>query len=64
MYTSAREWGIQPSEFWEMTVGEWLLEAAHRWETSEAGQKEKKKNIWLEDSMLSEEEWKKKYGLA
>lgn len=22
----AREWGIQPSEFWDMTLGEWFLE--------------------------------------
>lgn len=26
MYLWAREWGIQPSEFWEMTVAEWFLE--------------------------------------
>lgn len=26
MYLWAREWGIQPSEFWEMTIGEWWLE--------------------------------------
>lgn len=26
MYLWAREWGIQPSEFWEMTIAEWFLE--------------------------------------
>lgn len=26
MYLWARRWGIQPSEFWAMTIGEWWLE--------------------------------------
>lgn len=26
MYLWARQWGIQPSEFWEMTIPEWWLE--------------------------------------
>jgi hypothetical protein len=26
MYLWAREWGIQPGEFWEMTIPEWWLE--------------------------------------
>jgi hypothetical protein len=26
MYLWAREWGIQPSEFWDMTIGEWWAE--------------------------------------
>lgn len=26
MYLWAREWGIQPSEFWQMTIPEWWLE--------------------------------------
>ena len=26
MYLWAREWGIQPSEFWGMTIPEWWLE--------------------------------------
>lgn len=29
MYLAARSWGIQPSEFWAMTPGEWMLEAYH-----------------------------------
>lgn len=29
MYLAARAWGIQPSEFWDMTMGEFLLEAGH-----------------------------------
>lgn len=64
MYCSAREWGIQPSEFWEMTIGEWLVEAAQQYEKSELGQKERKKQILLEDASLSAEEWMSKYGFA
>lgn len=26
MYLWARTWGIQPSEFWDMTIGEWWAE--------------------------------------
>jgi hypothetical protein len=26
VYLHARAWGIQPSEFWAMTIGEWFLE--------------------------------------
>lgn len=26
-YKSARDWGIQPSEFWAMSVAEWWWEA-------------------------------------
>lgn len=26
MYLWAREWGIQPSEFWDMTMCEWWAE--------------------------------------
>lgn len=26
MYLHARQWGIQPSEFWEMTLKEWYCE--------------------------------------
>lgn len=62
MYLAAREWGIQPSEFWDMTFVEWLLEANFRWENSEEGQLEKKKEVWREDLSLTEEEWMKKYG--
>jgi len=27
MYVTARSWGIQPSEFWAMTMVEWFAEA-------------------------------------
>jgi len=27
MYVAARNWGIQPSEFWDMTMVEWFAEA-------------------------------------
>jgi hypothetical protein len=26
MYLYARDWGIQPSEFWNMTMSEWWVE--------------------------------------
>jgi hypothetical protein len=26
MYLWAREWGIQPGQFWDMTIPEWWLE--------------------------------------
>lgn len=26
MYLAARKWGIQPSEFWQMTLSEWHAE--------------------------------------
>lgn len=29
MYLCARDWGVQPREFWEMTLHEFLLE--HEW---------------------------------
>mgnify|MGYP000040402196 CR=1 FL=1 len=29
MYVAARGWGIQPSEFWGMTMAEWFVEADH-----------------------------------
>lgn len=30
MYLWAREWNIQPSEFWGMTLAEWWCEFEHR----------------------------------
>lgn len=30
MYLTARDWGLSPSEFWDMTFGEWFLEFEHR----------------------------------
>lgn len=26
MYLHSRSWGVQPSEFWAMTLGEWYAE--------------------------------------
>lgn len=26
LYLSARSWGVQPSEFWDMTFHEWIVE--------------------------------------
>lgn len=36
MYLAARAWGIQPSEFWDMTMVEWFAEADLRHGTDEA----------------------------
>lgn len=30
LYLSARSWGVQPSEFWEMSFPEWFCEAEAR----------------------------------
>lgn len=30
MYVAARTWGMQPSEFWDLTLWEWLTEAEFR----------------------------------
>lgn len=30
MYALARDWGIQPSEFWGMTLHEWFVEFKFR----------------------------------
>ena len=62
MYLTARRWGIQPSEFWDMTMAEYLLELdAHYRETPE-GRHEMKRATWLEDAELTDEEWRAKYG--
>lgn len=29
MYLAARAWGVQPSEFWGMTMAEWFCEYEH-----------------------------------
>lgn len=39
MYLAARAWGIQPSEFWGMTMGEWMLEAGMHMEQAEKAPK-------------------------
>jgi hypothetical protein len=36
LYLWARQWGIQPSEFWDMTLSEWWAE----WESKGANQGE------------------------
>lgn len=30
MYLIARDWGLAPSEFWDMTISEWFAEFEHR----------------------------------
>lgn len=37
MYLCARSWGIQPDQFWNMTIGEWQLEAAQKYEEATGG---------------------------
>lgn len=37
MYLWARSWGIQPSEFWNMTVSEWWAEYDQHIEASATG---------------------------
>lgn len=64
MYAQARNWGIQPSEFWDMTLGEWMLEARVHWLASDEGQKFLKKRNWMADAELTKEEWMIKHGLA
>lgn len=64
MYVAARNWGIQPGEFWEMTMSEWLLEAHMHWLESDEGKLHIKRRQWMEDAELSKEEWMAKYGLA
>lgn len=64
MYVSARSWGIQPSEFWEMTFAEWLAEAYENWRATPEGQLAEKRQKWLEDASLTDEEWERKYGIA
>jgi hypothetical protein len=34
MYLHARSWGVQPSEFWNMTLSEWWAEYDHHDTTS------------------------------
>ena len=38
MYLYAREWNIQPSEFWNMTISEWWLEYESK-TSSQTGEK-------------------------
>jgi hypothetical protein len=41
MYVTARQWGIQPSEFWDMTMVEWFVEAQFHQGQSEKAPKQK-----------------------
>lgn len=55
---------IQPSEFWEMTLGEVLLEMAARWEAGPEGERHRNLVQWEADATLTREEWWEKYGTA
>ena len=67
MYLAARRWGIQPSEFWGMTLPEWHAEFEMN---SGPLDSEKYAGTLTEDKVLelevrsevSEEEWWKEHG--
>ena len=62
MYLAAREWEIQPSEFWEMTMVEWMLEAQSRFDKTPEGRALRRRDEWLEEAELSDEEWWSRHG--
>lgn len=62
MYLTARGWGIQPSEFWAMTLSEYMLELEARYRETPQGRHELKREQWLADAELTDEEWRAKYG--
>lgn len=69
MYLWARQWGIQPSEFWAMTMKEWYAEYSFNVDklgldnTTHAG-KLTQDNVddMLDDMELTDEQWWKKHG--
>jgi len=64
MYLAARKWGIQPSEFWDMTMVEWMLEARFHMDQSPVGRAAQKRDEWLEDMEMTDEEWWAKHGTS
>ena len=69
LYLFAREWGIQPSEFWNMTMSEWFCEWEFRHgdnagtEGTYAGKLTQGDVDELMDVMeMSDQEWKASYG--
>ncbi len=62
LYMAARHWGIQPSEFWDMTLAEWFCEAEHR---MPRGAGDYAGNLTRDDvdrlhriALMSDDEWK------
>lgn len=69
MYQAARGWGVQPSEFWGMTLGEWFAEAEMAIEQADRlphrpGSKLSRADIRniQADMELTDEEWMAKHG--
>lgn len=61
---SARSWGIQPSEFWEMTVSEWMVEADANFRSTPEGRTNLKRDEWLDEAEMTDEEWWAKHGAS
>lgn len=64
MYLSARSWGIQPSEFWDMTMVEFMLEARFNYEQTPQGRAMSKKDEWLAAAEMTDEEWWAAHGTS
>ena len=64
MYLTARSWGIQPSEFWDMTMVEFMLEARFHYEQTPQGRAMVKKDEWLAAAEMTDEEWWAEYGTS
>ncbi len=67
MYLSARQWGIQPSEFWAMTMREWYVEFEfYNDKASPDTYAGKLTNgdvdNMIDDAELTTEEWWRKHG--
>jgi hypothetical protein len=64
MYLTARSWGIQPGEFWGMTFSEYLLEAYSRMDETPEGRAQKRRNTWLAQFDMTDDEWWKAHGTS
>ena len=68
MYLSARQWGIQPGEFWEMTMPEWYCEYDFHVSRAPATRGGKLTRGDLEEieyeNSLTDEEWEAEYGTS
>lgn len=57
MYVAARAWEIQPSEFWNMTVSEWMAEAEWRARQTPEGRAMLNRDKWKAEAAMTDEEW-------
>lgn len=66
MYLAARQWGIQPSEFWEMTMSEWYCEFELHIKDAPGAYAGKLTNgvvdDMVDDMQLTDAEWWGKHG--